>query len=216
MSRFAQIKQKFEAITERERILVIITGVVVILMLGYVSLVEPVVLKAEREQRSLAVKKAELLTVESQIAMVQNDLIKDPNDPLKSRIAALSKDLSETEQQLQQQTRDIVPAKQMSRVLRELLKQSSVVRLEDMESVPVVTLSVDEQDQASQIQLYQHGMKLVLSGSYFDIHAYLDAIESLPWRFYWRSFEYRVADYPRGEAEIELYTLSTNMEFIGV
>ena len=55
-----------------------------------------------------------------------------------------------------------------------------------------------------------------MEGRYFDIQAYLESIETLPWQFYWKKFSYRVIDYPMAEVEIELYTLSTSPAFMGV
>jgi MSHA biogenesis protein MshJ len=54
-----------------------------------------------------------------------------------------------------------------------------------------------------------------LTGSYFDISAYLQALESLPVRYYWRTFQYKVEEYPQARLVFEVYTLGTRQEFIG-
>ena len=73
-----------------------------------------------------------------------------------------------------------------------------------------------EADVENDINLYRHGLMLSVQGSYFDIQNYLAKIEGLKWQFYWKRFNYVVADYPNALVEVELYTLSTSKAFIGV
>jgi MSHA biogenesis protein MshJ len=46
--------------------------------------------------------------------------------------------------------------------------------------------------------------------------AYLHALESLEWRFYWRLLELESTAYPRNRVRIELSTLSLDRDWIGV
>ena len=62
---------------------------------------------------------------------------------------------------------------------------------------------------------YIHPVKLVLSGNYFDIEAYLSRLEALPVKYYWRNFHYEVKKYPIAELSIEVYTLGSSKGFIG-
>jgi len=38
----------------------------------------------------------------------------------------------------------------------------------------------------------------------------------LSWKFFWQEFNYQLKEYPVSELEIEMYSLSTKREFIGV
>ena len=64
--------------------------------------------------------------------------------------------------------------------------------------------------------LYKHGIKLVLKGEYFQLRDYLQQLEQLQWQFFWQEFNYQLLEYPNGELHIEMYSLSTKKEFIGV
>ena len=64
------------------------------------------------------------------------------------------------------------------------------------------------------INLFQHGIHIELHGSFWDLVNYLQKIEALPERFYWRSLDYRVGNYPDATVTLELYTLSTSKDFI--
>ena len=66
------------------------------------------------------------------------------------------------------------------------------------------------------INLYRHSIKLKLKGRYFNLRNYLSQLEGLSWKFFWQHFQYQVAEYPNSELEIEIYSLSTTREFIGI
>ena len=63
---------------------------------------------------------------------------------------------------------------------------------------------------------YLHPVELVIEGRYLDIVAYLQALEGLPWRFYWRVLELQTKTYPLNRVRIELSTVSLDKEWIGV
>ena len=42
------------------------------------------------------------------------------------------------------------------------------------------------------------------------------ALEALPWRFFWDSVSYEVEDYPRSLVRLRLHTLSLSEDWIGV
>ncbi len=66
----------------------------------------------------------------------------------------------------------------------------------------------------SEVLLYRHGLRITMTGSFFNIQAYLTRIEQLPKKFYWEVFDYQMQDYPTAQVEMEIYTLSINKEFI--
>ncbi|MGR6781441.1 type II secretion system protein M [Moritella viscosa] len=66
----------------------------------------------------------------------------------------------------------------------------------------------------SEVLLYRHGLRITMTGSFFNIQAYLTQIEQLPKKFYWEVFDYQIQDYPTAQVVMEIYTLSINKEFI--
>jgi MSHA biogenesis protein MshJ len=66
----------------------------------------------------------------------------------------------------------------------------------------------------AEVLLYRHGLRITMTGAFFDIQAYLDSIEQLPKKFYWEVFDYQMQEYPTAEVVMEIYTLSINKEFI--
>ena len=64
--------------------------------------------------------------------------------------------------------------------------------------------------------LHRHGFALEFSGGYLATLNYLQALERLPWRFFWDSVDYEVMQYPRSIVRLKLYTLSLSEDWIGV
>jgi hypothetical protein len=62
---------------------------------------------------------------------------------------------------------------------------------------------------------YLHPVELVVGGSYLNVLAYLQELESHPWGFQWRRFEFSTtADGP--QYRIEFTTLSMQSNWLGV
>ena len=104
----------------------------------------------------------------------------------------------------------------MPEVLQKILERSSKLKVVKMSSIAPVRMMDINAASGESVNLFQHGVSLVIQGQYMDILNYLEEIEELEWRFYWKRFDYLVDEYPVAKAEIELYTLSTNEAFIGV
>lgn len=66
------------------------------------------------------------------------------------------------------------------------------------------------------LNLYKHGIKIKLSGNYFQLRNYLQRLEQLSWKFFWQDFQFEVKEYPSSEVDITIYSLGLNKEFIGV
>jgi MSHA biogenesis protein MshJ len=63
---------------------------------------------------------------------------------------------------------------------------------------------------------FVHPVEIVIEGSYLDVLAYLKALESLEWRFYWKVLDLETQRYPVNRVRIELSTLSMDKDWIGV
>ncbi len=212
------LNERFNTFNTRERSLVVFMGVVLIAMLGYVLAIEPFYLKRDVLQRQTTQRQVDIARFEQQIESLEKALADDPDEPLKQQIGELSTDVQALDRQLDNHTFDLIPPSAMSDVLEQVLSRTKGLKLVELSSIaPEQLLTPDntETDAAPEILLYQHGVKIVVEGSYFDVQRYLNDIEQLEWRFYWRQFDYLVEQYPAARVHIELYTVSTSEAFIG-
>ncbi len=208
--RWQHLSTRVLTMSPRERWLVLLAGVALILMPAYSLVLEP---GWQAYQRHRA-QEQELASAIAQTQMEnqarQQALLEDPNLPLRQQQAQLERQVHQLELQLKDQTLDLIPAARMPGLLEQMLAGSGRLRLVSLTSLPPKPLLPDPEQNI----LFQHGIRLRLEGSYFDIFQYLRALEGLPEHFYWRRLNYQVEQYPQASVELELYTLSGSKEFI--
>lgn len=78
------------------------------------------------------------------------------------------------------------------------------------------TTAVAQPDNLVTAGVYRHQVDVTVTGRYFDVLAYLNTLESMPWRFYWQHLTYSVTDFPAASVTIQVYTLSADRGLMGV
>lgn len=167
-------------------------------------------------QQQIERKNAQVEIAQQQIDEYREKLKKDPNVMVRQSIKTLENSISTLDKDLDTLTADFISPSKMREVLLQLLNSESRVKVTKFNALAAVAMDIPEIPEEIDIVLYQHGLKLSLSGSYFDLQRYLKQIESLPWRFYWKQFSYRVEQYPKSTLEIEIITISNNERFIAI
>lgn len=224
MNRYLAFQRQFDNLTLRERLLTTIAGLVVVLFGGYFLFIEPAQMEIKTAKRRLNQLNQTQLSLDAQLQAVEKDLAMDPNLALDANIGASKQAIKQLDSTLAAQVYNLVPAAAMPSLLEQVLSQSRGVVLLEMVSLPPTRMMAVDDDTPADTSanepdengLFQHGVRLTLQGSYFDIQKYLARTESLSWQFYWKVFNYQVKDFPLAEVEVELYTLSTSKAFIGV
>ena len=215
---YKELSSKFLNVSVREQFLILICGLVVVVFVMYTFLLGPLLDNSEKLQQNSINAENEIITLVGQVTKLYDKLKTDPNDPVLERIAVLKSQIQKITNQLEAQTDHLVPANKMANLLESVLASSKglkLIELQSMAPVPIL-LGQPEEGQKTKAGLYRQGVTLVFEGNYFDIQQYLETLESLPWQFYWKKFDYLVGDYPTASVELEIYTLSANKAFIGV
>lgn len=204
---------RFDVLTQRERVMVATAAVVVIGMLCYLP-VESLVIN----QQNLAKQNKALVNEndisQQQITLYEQRLAQDPNDEYNNRLAVLKQQNADLDDQLSFQMVDMVPAKHMPALLSELLGNVTGINLHAFKSIaPTPLLAVGDE---KKMNLYSHGISLTLEGDYFSVLKFIQAVEAMPNKLYWKKIDYKVDEYPIATVVVELYTLSINKDFISV
>jgi MSHA biogenesis protein MshJ len=64
--------------------------------------------------------------------------------------------------------------------------------------------------------LYRHGVQIVVEGSYLDMVAYMQALESMPEQLFWGKASLTAQQYPKATLSLTLYTLSLDQKWIAL
>lgn len=186
---------------------------------------------AQAELNRLNTQKTQFLSEEQRLTAI---VAIDPDFGKKSQIQALTADINTLDLKLSDLSHGLVSAEVLPRVLEDVLLQGGNLKLLAVKTLPVEELKLasaikspptpvnptvksDESDsELVSAGLFKHSVLLQLEGRYFDVLNYLQALESLPWRFYWDSLDYKVSRYPNAVIEVRVYTLTAEEGLLGV
>lgn len=224
-----EYSDKYLQLTSREQFLLLLTGLVaVFFIISYLFIDD----KAEKitsfDKRSKAMT-SEINTLNFSIKEFKSSLKKDPDVDMAAQIKKREVDLVKLDKQLVLLTTDLISPVEMRIALLKLLELEPGVSLLSFElsgAKPLLDLMTEQSNTevshtlptAEQLglKLYKHGIKIKLSGEYFQLRNYLLQLEQLSWKFFWQEFNFEVKEYPQSEVEIIIYSLGLHEEFIGV
>lgn len=208
----APVIAKIDALSVRERLLVLITALVLIGAVWHTLLMQPLEQQADRTRVELTELKERIETanqnLEEQILQLAGGGAEQ-----QSRIASLRRRIDEINATLGNHAAELIDPAEMAQVLEGVLKEQSKLTLVRIRNTTPDSLTADEDPDA--VTFYRHGLEIEVEGSYAACLEYLSAIEALPWRLYWQILELDVIDYPRNRIRIEVGTLSLDQEWIG-
>lgn len=201
---------KLAALSQRERVLIMLTGVVLVGAISTYGWLDAAVVRLEQDRLALSAAQRDLEIMDLENQGKQARLARDPDQNVRTQLAGVDEEIGKLDAALKAQTVDLIQAHEMPEVLEALLSRSANLHMVALTSLAPEPLMAGEQ----RINLFKHGIRLKLEGGYFDVYQYLKALEALPRHFYWKQFDYQVQEHPKAVVEMEIYTLSTSKEFI--
>ena len=240
MSQWLTYSEKFNDTTPREQYLIIASGLVAVIFVLYSLFLDEPIQNIGSYKEQIIKAQQDIESKKDSIQVLKQALDEDPNVALKRELSQYQAKLGDVDKNLLELTSDLIDPIQMRFALIKLLKLQKGVKLLSFEVLPASPVTEDKvlaeneteqtieknntstvktsdvQSQPAQLRLYRHGIKIKLQGQYFELKDYLTQLESLSWKFFWQEFDYQLKAYPVSELEIEIYSLSTSQEFIGV
>jgi MSHA biogenesis protein MshJ len=212
---------KYEALTLRERAILVL-AIVACMVLGWdTMLMEPLRLKRVSLEAELATASTFGLTAQDADAS-------DPRQLSITQAGEMQRQLQAIDAQLASTASGFVSSQRMIEVLHDVLDRQGRLGLVSIRNLPVSSLIAPikrESDgaegpgdvpSAPASPPFVHAIEIVIDGQYADILEYLTALERLPWKFRWTSLDLSTTGYPRNRVRIELSTLSLDSTWLGV
>jgi MSHA biogenesis protein MshJ len=204
----------------RQRVLLLVAALAVLFAFWDAVLMRSVKTRRTVAEADIEKLEKQVQALEAKSESIVQVLAADPNLDRRQRREELRRQLAELDARFSEQTADLIPPSEMVRVLKEVLGHETMlqlVRVESLQAEPVLAESEIESDvPASRIPIFKHGLVMELLGDYLSTLRYLEAVEDLPWHFFWESFEYQVEEYPEGRVKLKVLSLSTQEGWIGV
>ncbi len=212
LTKLKPLQATVDNLSLKERLLVFVTGLMLLGSAWYLGLMQPLDQQATRnrsEIKSLR-ERIEMYNQNLEVAALQ---ISSAGTGDRENLARIQGRLDEINERLGGYVAELIDPAQMSRVLQDLLKEQSTLRLIRVRNLSPEALSASAD--ALNTTFYRHGLEIDFEGSYLACLEYLEEIEDLPWRFYWQLLDIEVLEYPRNRIRLEINTLSPDVEWIG-
>ncbi|EAS63642.1 type 4a pilus biogenesis protein PilO [Photobacterium angustum] len=210
MIKWDELSQRFAALSVREQWLIAITGWFGILFIGYMLIIEPQMVTSQTVKTALVDTQNDMITAKNQLIVANRKLQQDPDKAINQKLAQYRQEDKALQQVLEAKIGSLITPVQMAGLLEQVLRHSSALKLESMTSLPSSQLVSGDQE-----GYFVHPIRLTFKGRYFDVVNYLNKLEALPVKYYWRSLSYQVDEYPWAKVELEVYTLGESKDFIG-
>lgn len=214
--RLGKLRASVDALTLRERLMLFAGVLIVVGALWEALLARPLEAREARVSLEIEQTRDRLAQLDQSMNLAAAG-IGDGLAGHAERRRMLERELEAAAETIRVFTSDLVDPTEMRHVLERLIGEQqglTLIRARNLEVVPLIERG--DRQGAHEPMLYRHGLRLELEGRYLDGVGYLEAVERLPWRFYWGSLALGALEYPLNAITIELYTLSLDEEWIGV
>lgn len=203
---------RIDALTLRERVLVFGTAMAVLFSIWYLSFIQPLAQRAENDQKELESLSARIDSANETLEVQVLQLAGAGNEG-RTQLQGIHARIDLLNEQIGDYAAELIDPAEMAQVLEGLLEKQQKLRLVNMRNLGGEALVISENPGKS--VFYKHGLEIEIEGSYLACLDYLEAIEALPWRFYWQVLELNVTEFPVNQIRIEVSTLSMDEEWIG-
>ena len=224
-----EVVDKYDNLQPREQTIIWAGSGVLLFLLLFVALLEPVWLNLSSLREQIQSSEADNQSLLAQIERLENSQYEDPNEKLRLSLRQVMAQGKELDEEIAQVTQSLVAPKQMVSLLESVLSQDKQLKLISLTNKPAEPVELDINVSAADQQLdaetaelepesliYRHGFSVEMEATYPATVKYLQSLQGLPWKLFWQQLDYQTEQYPKGTLKIEIYTLSTRQEVLGV
>jgi len=207
---------KFNALSLRERALISLVIIVVILLGWWHFYAEPTQQKAELQHEENNRIGAEVDASLAAIREIRGRIDTGVHKEKEQKLVQLRQELHKAEERLRLKTVELIDPEDMFQLMRRLIYNESKLSLQSLkrrEVKPAIELAEDQQDEAG---IYRHVLEIKFSGKFVDILSYMQSLEDADWKLIWDEIELVSNDYPVVTVKLVISTLSTRKEWVGV
>ncbi|MDD2929154.1 MAG: agglutinin biogenesis protein, partial [Sideroxydans sp.] len=184
-------------------------------------LLDPLLAQQKRLSSQVVQQQEKMKEVQAQLASLLQAKQADEHAPQRARMMQLKEQIAASEAYLKETGDRLVPPEKMAVLLEQVLSKNSRLQLVELNTLPVSQLietSGDANAAGHTVgrQIFKHGVKLTVRGSYLDLLQYLTALEKLPAEMFWGMASMKVVKYPQAELTLTLYTLSLDKTWLQV
>jgi MSHA biogenesis protein MshJ len=219
--RWQQLSAKFNAMTLRERVMVLASLIVALVAIFNFLALDPLSVRKRQLTQELATARAGITTVEN----LQKQQAADPDAVKRAYRDALRKQVAQIDENMKALQKTLVPPDQMAKLLEGMLSRDRGLQLVSLRKLPARRFEAPGKPKADaaatakaaarpETGIYQHSFELTVQGSYADLSGYLARLETLPWQMFWGRVSVDAERYPVIVLTLTVHTLSMDKAWL--
>jgi len=205
--------KRLDAMSLRERALVFVAAVVVLVAIADNALLEPILRRQKASSQDNQRQQDEIRAMQAQLQAYAQARLSAGANAKRQRLEKRRAEIAELDRQLGGHGGELVTPDRMTRMLSEILKRNPDVVLLTLRSLPATGLTQVPAAGAASTAVYRHGIEVTVSGSYFKMLGYIADLERNPAKILWGNLEMQAA-YPNVTLKVTLYTLSPDKTWL--
>lgn len=224
---WGKLSGKIDDLSLRERVLIFAACAFILVSLINVLFLNPLLAKEKRLSGQVQQQQERIKSIQAQIEALVQAKHANASSPLRQRMAHLKQQLAEGDNYMRNKSDRLVPSEKMADVLKQMLNRNGRLQLVSLETLPVAPLAeknASKKGGGNSAQpsmppgreVFEHGVRITVRGSYRDMLKYLEALEHLPAQMFWGAAKLDVTQYPSADLTLTVYTLSLNKKWLVV
>jgi len=212
-----RLVSKINALTLRERALVLATCSIVMIFFWWFFYAAPLQSKMQALQQQTVAINNDIHSLNDTAQAIQQRLAQGVHQKSRHKLQQLKTELEQVRQTLQQKTHSLIEPDDMFELMQQMIFAESKLKLTGIRRKQVQPLfSEGKEFDSTQPEIYRHIMQISFDGRYLDVLKYIQKLEQLDWQLIWDSIELRSGDYPQIHVSIEISTLSDTRSWVGL
>lgn len=196
----------------RERAMLFASISLVILLVAYAALLDPVLRKQKSLIDRVARDQNQINEIRGQIEQIVRAGDAKGRHPEQVAVEALERQIAELDRSLTARQSGLIAPERLPALLKDILGRSKGVELESLRLLPGVPVKAG----TGETSLYRHGVELAVKGSYFELVQYLEELEKRSSVLLWGSVELQVDQYPDVRLRVVIHSLSRNASLLAI
>ena len=235
--------QQIDARSLRERAIMFVMAVLVLIMLVNTFMLDPQFVKQKKLSQQAAQDRAKIASIQAEIDQKLRALTVDPDSANRVRLQALVQQVTLMQGTLLDMQKGLVAPEKMSALLENIMRHDDKLRMVSLKTLPAARLdevvATDDKaasekvpakasgagvaaakDNAATVStvgaIYKHGVEMQFQGGYFDMIHYLAELEAMPSQLFWVRAKLQVDEYPKATLTLTLFTLSLDKKWLNI
>lgn len=200
----------------RERMLTLISAVGLIIFSAINFLLMPIFEEYTQLKKVEKTTQASIQAINVQVDNIKKQLEAKPVEKIQRQLDNLNRQYQNKIKDLEKYKLALVSSDDMATLIEEVVEENKNLLVVSLVSKAPTPILIQSNEGKEQVLLYKHAIDVKLQGQYFALLAFMKKIETQEKSILWNDIDYKVGEYPNAILSFEIYTISTDKEFIGV